>query len=65
MGVAQQFLYGPDVVAVFKEVRGKTVAQYVRRRVLGDPRLLSSSPDRLLNHRLMQVVERRSNKALL
>ena len=35
--VAQQLLNRPDIVALFKQVGGKTVSQYMDRGLLCDP----------------------------
>ena len=54
--MAQQFLDGPQVVAVFEKVGGKRVAQRVRRRGLRDAGPPHGLAHRPLNHRLVQMV---------
>ena len=54
IAMAEQFLYGPDVVAGLEQVRGECVPQRVRRGGLGDAggadRALDGALDRLFVH---------------
>ena len=54
--VAQEFLYGSDVVAVFQQVGCEAVPQGVHRCLLGNPRSKERLLERLLKGRWMDVV---------
>jgi hypothetical protein len=54
--VPEQFLHGPDVVAVLEEVRGEGVTQGVGTAALGDGGLPHRSLHCALQDRLVEVV---------
>ncbi len=54
--MAEEFLYGSDVVAVFQQVGCEAVPQGVHRCLLGDPRSKQRLLERLLKGRGMDVV---------
>ena len=53
--MAQQFLDSTDVIACFKQMGGKAVAQRVGRDRLAQAGLLCCLADELSNHAFMQV----------
>ena len=55
VGVTEQFLHGADVIAVFKQVRGKRVAQSVAADAFGDPAQSRGVGHRALNDGLVEV----------
>lgn len=60
--MAEEFLYGSDVVAVFQQVGCEAVPQGVHRCLLGDPRSKERLLERLLKGRWMDVVRRTVRK---
>lgn len=54
--MAEQFLYGADVVAVFQEVRGETVAEGMAGDVFGNVGLLRGVPDGFLHCAFVEMV---------
>ncbi len=54
--MAEEFLHGGDVVAVFEQVSGEASAEGVAGGALVDPRQLGCFPDGLLQTTLVYVV---------
>jgi len=54
--VAQEFLYGPDVVTVFQKMRGETMSKRVASPTFCDQRLSHSFAHRFLDETLVKMM---------
>ncbi len=61
----EQFLHGPDVIAVFKKMRREGMAQDVRTDTLRDACSARRLRHRLLYHGLVQVISRRRPESVI
>jgi hypothetical protein len=61
--MSEEFLHGADIVAVFEQVGGETVAEGVRADRLDDARQAGRLLDRFLQTALAQVVAARDAAA--